>query len=254
MYQGYLIDLDGTMYNGETVIDGAKVFIDRLNAHNIPYLFLTNNATKSQEEATDKLLKMGFDVSKERMYTSSMATAEYLKTHHSGESAYVVGTDSLKKLIENAGLLVTEGRAEVVVMGLDTDVTYNKLKEASLLVAGGASFIATNLDKKFPTEYGFVPGNGSLVQVVMETTNKKPVIIGKPEHHILEAALKRMKLDKENVAMIGDNYDTDIMTGINGGIDTIHVNTGVTPLEDILKKDVKPNHAVNNLAEWSVLS
>lgn len=254
MYKGYLIDLDGTMYNGETEIAGAKDFICRLNQAEIPYLFLTNNATKSQSEATEKLLRMGFEVSKEKMYTSSMATAEYLKTNHPEQSVYVVGTDSLKNQITKNGLSVVEDNADIVVMGLDPDVTYEKLKKASFQVSGGAVFIATNMDRKFPTEFGFAPANGSLVRVVMETTGKAPLVIGKPERYILDGALKRLNMDKETVAMIGDNYETDILTGINGGMDTIHVNTGVTSAKEVTEKSLKPKYMINNLTEWSVQS
>lgn len=253
-YKGYLIDLDGTMYNGEAIIDGAKDFINELNHNQIPYLFLTNNATKSQEEAASKLLKMGFDVTAEHMYTSSMATAEYLQRHHVGERAFVVGTHSLKSLVAEAGLTMVDNGADVVVMGLDMNVTYATLGQAALEVGNGAQFIATNLDKSLPVENGFIPGNGSIVQVVINTTGKQPMVIGKPEHHILDCATRVLNLDKRTIAMVGDNYDTDIMTGINGGIDTIHVNTGVTGINEVLAKEVQPTHMINNLREWSVTS
>lgn len=253
-YKGYLIDLDGTMYNGEAVIDGAKDFINALNCHQIPYLFLTNNATKSQVEAASKLLNMGFDVTADHMYTSSMATAEYLQHYHMGERAFVVGTHSLKNLVADAGLTLVENEADVVVMGLDMNVTYAVLGQAALEVGSGAQFIATNLDKSLPVENGFIPGNGSIVQVVINTTGKQPIVIGKPEHHILDCATRVLGLDKSSIAMVGDNYDTDIMTGINGNIDTIHVNTGVTSYAEILTKEVKPTHMINNLKEWSVTS
>lgn len=251
-YKGYLIDLDGTMYNGSELIETARDFVAELDMLGIPYVFLTNNATKSQEEAVQKLLEMGVDTSPQNMYTSSMATAAYIRENHQGASAYVIGTPSLKKILENAGIALTEENADLVIMGLDPEVDYEKLKRAALLIGNGATFISTNPDKRFPTEEGIIPGNGALLQVLTATTGVEPVTIGKPNVYILEGAMKQLQLRKDEVALIGDNYDTDIMTGINGGIDTIHVNTGVSPVDEVMKKDVLPTHTINNLSEWSI--
>lgn len=252
MYKGYLIDLDGTMYNGTAVIDGAVDFIDRLNKECIPYVFLTNNATKTQVEAAQKLLDMGFDIHPETLYTSSMATAAYLKETAPGATVFVIGTDSLKETLEAAGLVLAEADADYVVMGLDPEINYEKLSKATLMINAGARFIATNPDKKFPTEKGFVPGNGSLVSVVATATDVQPVFIGKPEGIILESAVAALGLPKEDVLMVGDNYDTDILTGINGGVDTLHVNTGVTPKEEVTGKPHRPTYMIDNLNDWSV--
>lgn len=252
MYKGYLIDLDGTMYNGTAVIDGAVDFIDRLNKESIPYVFLTNNATKTQVEAAQKLLDMGFDIHPETLYTSAMATAAYLSETAPGASIYVIGSDSLKETLEASGLTLTEDDADYVVMGLDPDINYGKLSKAALMINSGSTFIATNPDRKFPTEKGFVPGNGSLVSVLVSATDVEPVIIGKPEGIILEAAVAALDLPKEKVLMVGDNYDTDILTGINGGVDTLHVNTGVTSREEVEGKIHRPTYMIDNLKEWSV--
>lgn len=251
-YKGYLIDLDGTLYNGSELIETAKDFVCKLTAQDIPYVFLTNNATKSQEEAVQKVLDMGVETTLENMYTSSMATAAYIRKHHRGRTAYVIGTPSLKEILQNAGVILTEDNADLVIMGLDLEVDYAKLMHAALLIQDGAVFIATNPDKRFPTEKGIVPGNGAIQQVLIETTGIKPVTIGKPSGFILDGAMKQLGLGKDEVALIGDNYDTDILTGINAGVDTIHVNTGVSRTEDVLKKDVIPTHTINNLSEWSV--
>lgn len=252
MYKGYLIDLDGTMYNGTAVIDGAVDFIDRLNKESIPYVFLTNNATKTQEGAAQKLLDMGFDIQPETLYTSAMATAAYLGEMDPGATVYVIGSDGLKEMLEDVGLTLTEEDAEYVVMGLDPELNYEKLSKGTLMINDGAKFIATNPDKKFPTEKGFVPGNGSLVSVLVSATGVEPVVIGKPEGIILESAVAALDLPKEEVLMVGDNYDTDILTGINGGVDTLHVNTGVTPKEKVTEKAHHPTHMIDNLKEWSV--
>lgn len=251
-YKGYLIDLDGTMYNGNELIETARDFVSRLEKKDIPYVFLTNNATKSQEEAVQKLLDMGVETTAGNMYTSAMATASYVRENHRGASAYVIGTSSLKKILEKAGITLTENDPDLVIMGLDPEVDYAKLKRAALLIGKGAAFIATNPDKRFPTEEGIIPGSGALQQVLIETTGVRPLIIGKPNASILDGAMEQLGLQKSEVALIGDNYDTDILTGINGGIDTIHVNTGVSPVEEVMKKEVLPTHIIKNLSEWSV--
>src|SRR5699024_5845341 len=188
----------------------------------------------------------------ETLYTSSMATAAYLRETAPGASAYVIGTDSLKETIEASGLILTEEDADYVVMGLDPEINYEKLSKGTLMINAGARFIATNPDKKFPTEKGFVPGNGSLVSVLTVATGIEPVFIGKPKGIILESAVAALGLPKEDVLMVGDNYDTDILTGINGGVDTLHVNTGVTPKEDVAKETHPPTYLIDNLKEWSV--
>lgn len=251
-YKGYLIDLDGTLYNGTALIETAKDFVARLTARNIPYVFLTNNATKSQAEAVQKVLAMGVETTAGNMYTSSMATAAYIRQHHQGESAYVIGTPSLKGILQDAGIILTEENADLVIVGLDLEVNYDKLSRAALLIGAGATFIATNPDKRFPTENGIVPGNGAIQQVLIETTGIQPITIGKPSSFILDGALKQLGLSKDEVALVGDNYDTDILTGINAGVDTIHVDTGVSRTEDVLKKDIAPTHTINNLSEWSI--
>ncbi|WP_344703389.1 TIGR01457 family HAD-type hydrolase [Salinicoccus jeotgali] len=255
MYEGYLIDLDGTMYNGGTVIEGAIDFIDRLNKASIPYVFLTNNATKTQEEAAQKLIDMGFDIHPRTLYTSTMATVDYLSAAHSGAAVYVVGSDSLKHSLESAGFKIIQSadeHADYVVMGLDIEINYGKLSEAALLIAAGATFISTNPDRKFPTERGLVPGNGALAAVLSSATDVEPVTVGKPSGIILEAAIKALGLPKERVLLVGDNYDTDIKTGLEGGVDTLHVDTGVTSSEQVRQQSLQPSFMIENLKEWSV--
>ncbi|MFC3420202.1 TIGR01457 family HAD-type hydrolase [Salinicoccus hispanicus] len=251
-YDGYLIDLDGTMYNGNTVIDGAIDFVDRLNKAHIPYVFLTNNATKTQEEAAKKLIDMGFDIHPETLYTSAMATAAYLEVEAPGASVHVIGSDGLKSTLEAVGCVITDDKPDFVVMGLDTALTYEKLALGARLISAGATFISTNPDRKFPSDEGFLPGNGSLVSVLASTTDVDPIVIGKPEGIILEAAVRALGLQKERVLLVGDNYDTDIRTGLDNGVDTLHVNTGVTSAEEVKEQARQPEYMINQLSEWSV--
>lgn len=249
MYKGYLIDLDGTMFNGDAVIDGAREFIDRLNEEKLPYLFLTNNATRSKNELLEKFDVMGFKTSAHHIYTSAMAMAKYIEEHYKAPKVFVIGTDSFKATLEEVAELTDEA-VDVVVMGLDPTITYDKIIQACRLIQNGAEFLATNPDQKIKSHFGFSPGNGAFVKLVSDVTGVAPTIIGKPEKYILEGALAELKLHKEDVAMIGDNYDTDILTGINGGVDTIHVNTGVHSTKDVRSRNKVPTHQIDNLNEW----
>lgn len=253
MYKGYLIDLDGTMFNGDAVIDGAVNFIDRLNSSGIPYLFLTNNATRLPEEILKKFEVMGFTTTANHIYTSAAAMKSYLEQEFNSPGVYLVGTDSFKNtLTKDSSIVLTDTAPDAVVMGLDTSITFDKIITACRLIQEGARFLATNPDIKIKTDYGFSPGNGSFVKLVSEVTGVEPVITGKPNRYILDGALARLNLLPGEAAMIGDNYDTDILTGINGGLDTIHVGTGVHSKEEVMTKKIPPSHIIDTLYDWQL--
>lgn len=249
-YKGYFIDIDGTMYKGSEIIEGAIEFIEYLNANNKDYLFVTNNSSKTPGEVAEKLNNMGFNTSSEHVITSAMATAGYISEESPGASVYMVGGSGLKSSLSDAGLVIKEDQnVDYVVMGLDVNISYEKLSVACLAVRNGAKFISTNKDVSIPNERGFLPGNGSLTSVVSVSTGQTPIFIGKPETIIMEQAVEKIGLSKEECVMIGDLYDTDILAGINSGIDTLHVQTGVTSLEEINLKEILPTYSVKNLFE-----
>ncbi|WP_426401842.1 TIGR01457 family HAD-type hydrolase [Mammaliicoccus lentus] len=249
-YKGYLIDLDGTMYKGSQVIEGAIEFIDYLNKEDKDYLFVTNNSSKTSEEVAEKLNEIGFHTSSEHVITTAMATAGYISEESPGATVYMVGGTGLRKSLNDAGLIVKDDEhVDYVVMGLDEEITYEKLTVACLAVRNGAKFISTNKDVSIPKERGFLPGNGSLTSVVSVSTGQTPIFIGKPETIIMEQALEKIGHAKEECIMIGDLYDTDILAGINSGIDTLHVHTGVTTFEEIQRKEVLPTYSIKNLLE-----
>lgn len=249
-YKGYFIDIDGTMYKGSEIIEGAIEFIEYLNANNKDYLFVTNNSSKTPAEVAEKLNNMGFNTSSEHVITSAMATAGYISEESPGASVYMVGGSGLKSSLSDAGLVIKEDQnVDYVVMGLDVNISYEKLSVACLAVRNGAKLISTNKDVSIPNERGFLPGNGSLTSVVSVSTGQTPIFIGKPETIIMEQAVEKIGLSKEECVMIGDLYDTDILAGINSGIDTLHVQTGVTSLEEINLKEILPTYSVKNLFE-----
>lgn len=249
-YGGYLIDLDGTMYRGNEPIDGAAKFIDTLNKKGNPYLFLTNNSTSTQKSVARKLTSMGIDTTADHVFTSSIATAKYIKQQKAHARCMVIGEEGLHDAIENEGLRLADTTCDYVVIGLDREISYEKLVQACLAIREGAVFVSTNGDIAIPTERGFLPGNGALTSVITVSTGVQPIFIGKPEQIIMDEALDVLGVAKKDTLMVGDNYQTDILAGINAGIDTLMVFTGITSFREYPKLKTKPTYNVQNLVEW----
>lgn len=253
-YAGYMIDLDGTIYRGKEKIPAAKRFIERLQEHDIPFLFVTNNSTQAPIKVVENLAN-NFDihVKEENVYTSALATADYIADLNKNKrSVYVIGEVGLKQAILDKGFHFEETNPDYVVVGLDYDVTYHKFELATLAIKRGAKFIGTNADTNLPNERGLVPGAGSVIALVECSTQQKATYIGKPETIIMEKALERLGLPKDEVVMVGDNYMTDIKAGINFGIDTMLVYTGVSTRELVRKQEIAPTIELGSLDEWKV--
>ncbi|WP_034550965.1 TIGR01457 family HAD-type hydrolase [Carnobacterium funditum] len=252
-YKGYLIDLDGTMYNGTEPILAAPRFIQRLQDKQVPFLFVTNNTTKTQKEVTDNLrINFDIDVTEEHIYTASLATAKYMKKLNKGNKLFVIGETGLKDALAKSGFIEDKENPDFVVVALDRAVTYTDFEVATLAIQKGAQFIATNKDTNMPSEKGMVPGAGSLVAMVVAATRVEPTFIGKPESIIMDEALETIGLKKEEVVMVGDNYETDILAGIQNGIDTLLVYTGFTNPEDMTNEMKQPTHHIHSLDEWII--
>lgn len=253
-YSGYFIDLDGTIYKGRERYPSGKRFIERLQAAEIDYRFVTNNSTKTPEEVARNLTdNHDIPTSPEQVYTSAMATADFLRTQPKIESVLIIGEGGLKTAIEQAGFqLVTKAPADAVVIALDRDVTYEKLMEATFAIQAGARFIATNIDTNLPNELGMTPGAGAFVTFIETATQTKPVVIGKPSKTIIDLALARVDKNANEVIMVGDNYNTDIKAGLNAGMDTLLVYTGVAVKTDVQQYEaaVRPTYEVDSLDDW----
>lgn len=250
-YEGYLIDLDGTIYRGNEIIEGAEEFIRAIRDSGRPYLFLTNNSSKTQEDVASHLNGMGIETLPEHVFTSSLAAAKYIKHQKDDARCYVIGEDGLIDAIQKEGMTVVPDEAcDFVVFGIDRHITYEKYAKACLAIRNGATFISTNSDNAIPTEHGLLPGNGALTSVISVSTNQEPIFIGKPESIIMKEALEVLGTNAENTLMVGDNYNTDIKAGIQSGIDTLMVFTGVTPFDMYPNLEVKPTYHVQNLREW----
>ncbi|WP_125590646.1 TIGR01457 family HAD-type hydrolase [Companilactobacillus jidongensis] len=256
-YQTYLIDLDGTMYRGKDKIPEAKIFIDNLNANNLDYYFLTNNTTKTPQQVADNLMNNHqITATAEQIITPSLATADYVKGMFGdgpeNHSAYVIGEYGLKSAIFGTGVQLNEVDPDVVIVGLDYDVTYHKFELATLAIKRGAFFIGTNADTNLPNERGLVPGAGSVISLVETSTQQKAKYIGKPERDIVDFAVSVKAFDPSTAIMVGDNYNTDIKCGLSAGLDTLMVYTGVSTHEDIAAQTKKPTYQVESLDLWNV--
>ncbi len=251
-YKGYLIDLDGTMYKGKEKIEEAGEFVHRLQQKGLPYLFVTNNSSRRPEQVAEKL--QGFDIpaTKDQVFTTSMATAQFIADRKPNSTAFVIGEEGICSALEEKGITLKNENPDFVVVGIDRNINYEKLSLACLGVRNGATFISTNGDIAIPTERGLLPGNGSLTSVVTVSTQTDPIFIGKPESIIMEQALSVLGVAKEDTLMVGDNYDTDILAGINAGLDTLLVHTGVTTKEILQGKEIQPTYTIDTLDMWDI--
>lgn len=264
-YKAYLIDLDGTIYKGKDRIPSAEKFIERLQLEEIPFLFVTNNATKTPQEVADNLANhYHITVLPDLVYTSGVATADYIKEHITGQKAFVIGEKALKEQLQLAGYQVVDQDPDFIVQALDRELTYQKLEKATLAIREGLPYIVTNGDTNIPTERGFVPGSGAITAFLRAATQTEPIMIGKPSPIIMQGALDKLNhmlqsnqeeatlLSKEDLVMVGDNYQTDILAGIDFGMDTLMVLTGFSTLDDIKGKEKQPTHVTPDLSQWSL--
>ncbi|HEL0947772.1 TPA: TIGR01457 family HAD-type hydrolase [Streptococcus equi subsp. equi] len=253
-YKAYLIDLDGTIYQGKNRIPAGERFIKRLQEKGIPYLLVTNNTTRTPEMVQEMLAnQFNVHTGLETIYTATMATVDYMNDMNRGKTAYVIGETGLKSTIAEAGYTEDTENPAYVVVGLDTEVTYEMLSIATLAIQKGALFIGTNPDLNIPTERGLMPGAGALNALLEAATRVKPVFIGKPNAIIMNKALEILKVPRSEVAMVGDNYLTDIMAGIQNDMATILVTTGFTKAKEVPSLPIKPDHVLASLDEWELL-
>ena len=249
----YLFDMDGTLYLGERLFGFTQELLNTIKSTGRRYLFMTNNSSKSVDDYVAKLEKLGISATREDFITSSQATAYYLKENYPGHKLYVCGTNSLKAELKREGLTVTENIADVdcIVMGFDTELTFQKLEDVSrlLLTREEIPYIATNPDYVCPTEFGSVPDCGSVCDMIFNATGKRPVVIGKPSPLMPLLAMEQHGYTKEETAVIGDRIYTDIKSGLNAGITGILVMSGETT-EAILAQSADKPHLVLDDASY----
>lgn len=248
-YKTVCLDLDGTVYKGIEPIPEAVHFIHRMQQQGIEPYYITNNASMSRVQLREKLAGFGILTTEDFIYTSGMAVAHYVKRDMPHANVFVIGTDALRSELEGAGLQLVEQSADAVVMGIDKDITYTKLATACLEVRAGAKLIATNPDHAFPSHQGFLPGNGAFVKLVEFSTETEATFCGKPSPIMLELIQQQTGSAKEEMVLIGDNMKTDLQAGIDFGMDTIHVNSGVDRPETVRSLGMKVTRYIETMDE-----
>lgn len=226
--KGLLIDLDGTLYHGRQRIEGADLLIKRLRALQTPYLFVTNNSSRTPEQVAAHLMEMGIPASPEEVCTSSLAAAKYIAEESPGAKVAMLGEEGLRDALLSAGLSIVEHHPEYVVQGIDRAFHYDKLTHAVRWIQEGAVSILTNPDLLLPSDGGLMPGAGSLGAAIEAASGVKPTIIGKPSSILMKFASDRLGLAPEETYVIGDNMRTDIAAGVHAGCKTVLVMTGIT--------------------------
>ena len=247
----FLLDMDGTIYLDNDLFDGTMDFLEYVKSIGGKYIFLTNNSSKSVDKYIEKLGNLGIETTEEDFLTSTNATVLYLEKKNY-RKIYAFGTTSFKEQLKAAGLPITdklEDGIDCLCMGFDTELTFQKLEDACILLNRRVDYVATNPDWVCPTWYGYVPDCGSVSQMLYNATKRKPIFIGKPEPTMALLAMEKTGFGKEETAVMGDRLYTDIACGVNAGISSIFVLSGEGTMEDVQTSDVKPEFIYKNIRE-----
>ena len=251
-HKNYICDMDGVLVRGSQVVPGANEFIQRLQAAGAKFLVLTNNSLYTPRDLHVRLQRIGLEVPPNAIYTSALATAQFLATQQPGGSAYVIGEAGLTTALHDAGFILTDQQPDYVVLGETTAYSFERITQAMRFVADGARFIATNPDVSGPGEGGMVPATGAVAALISAATGIQPYYIGKPNPLIMRTALRTLDAHSEESVMVGDRMDTDIIIGTESGLETILVLTGVTRRENVARYPYRPTHIVDSVADIEV--
>ncbi|HHT49229.1 MAG TPA: HAD-IIA family hydrolase [Firmicutes bacterium] len=243
----FLLDLDGTVYLGDSLFPWAPGFFQRLRELGKDFIFVTNNTSRRGLYWAEKLRGMGISLQAEQVFTSGEATRYYLKQNYPEKQVYLVGTPDLEEEFAADGFKLTTNHPSAVVFSFDQTLTYEKLRVACTLIRQGVPFIATHPDLNCPTPQGPIPDCGAMIAAVTAATNVEPKIIGKPYPEMVEALCQKYNLDRKSVAIIGDRLYTDIAMGQQAGITSILVLSGETKYEDLKDSPYVPNLIATNL-------
>jgi NagD protein len=246
--KNYLIDMDGVLVSGRTIIPGADQFIERLQASGAEFLVLTNNPLYTPGDLAHRFKIIGLDIPAERIFTSAMATARFLRSQKANATAFVIGESGLTSPIHEVGYVITDTAPDYVVLGETQSYNLEQITKAIRLVAEGAHFIATNPDPSGPGEGGIVPACGAMAALIERATGVAPFFVGKPNPLMMRMALNYLDVHSEDTVMVGDRMDTDIIGGVQAGLETILVLTGVTREEDVRRFPYQPTRILPSVA------
>jgi len=250
--KNYLMDMDGVLVRGTSIIPGAAEFIERLKKRNAKYLVLTNNPRFTPGDLAHRLQWIGLDIPAERIFTSALATARFLHAQHPNSTAYVIGDSGLTDAIHEAGYVITDHDPEYVVLGETNSIDYEQITAAIRLVSQGSHFIATNPDPSGPTEEGLVPACGAMAALIERASGVSPFFVGKPNPLMIRLALNYLGVHSEVTVMVGDRMDTDIVTGIESGMETVLVLTGVTEEGAVRRFPYQPTRIIKTIGDLEV--
>ena len=247
--KGFICDMDGVIYHGNRLLPGVKEFVDWLYAEKKHFLFLTNSSERSPKELQQKLGRMGLEVDESHFYTSAQATARFIRSQAPGCSAYVVGGAGLIMALHDEGITMNDVDPDYVIIGEGNTYNYENILKAVRLVMRGAKLIGTNSDLTGPSEDGIVPACRAMISPIELATGKTAYFIGKPNPLMMRTGLRILGVHSEEAVMIGDRMDTDIVAGIETGLDTVLVLSGVTDRNDIKKFPYRPRLVLNGVGE-----
>ena len=245
----FITDMDGVLVRGTEIIPGADRFIARLEELGRQYLVLTNNSLYAPRDLAHRLHLIGLEIPIERLYTSAMATASFLQSQRPEGTAFVIGGSGLTQAVHDIGYVITDIDPDYVVLGETENYHYETVTKAIRLIDAGARFIATNPDVSGPSEAGIIPGCGAMAALIERATGKSPFYVGKPNPLMMRSALNYLDVHSEDTVMIGDRMDTDIVAGVESGMPTILVLTGVTRREDIERFPYRPTWVLESVGE-----
>jgi NagD protein len=247
--RSWLMDMDGVLVHEEQAIPGAAEFLARLRDLGAPFLVLTNNSVYTRRDLVARLRISGLEVPEEAIWTSALATATFLQNQRPGGSAFVIGEAGLTTALHQAGYTLTERDSDYVILGETRTYSFERLTRAIRLITNGARFIATNPDPTGPSTEGPLPATGSVAALVSRATGVQPYFVGKPNPLMMRSALNAIEAHSEHTAMIGDRMDTDIISGLEAGLETILVLSGVTTREEAERFPFRASRVVNSVAD-----
>ena len=247
--KGFICDMDGVIYHGNRILPGASEFVNWLRQNNKEFLFLTNNSGYTKRELQQKLARMGMEVSEEHFYTSALATAAFLKEQSPGCSVYAIGEAGLLNALYDAGITMNDVNPDYVVIGEGKSYSIDTLTKATNLVLKGAKLVGANSDVSGPIEQGIMPACGALIAPIEIATGTKAYFCGKPNPLMMRTCLKLLGCHSAEAVMIGDRMDTDIISGMEAGMSSVLVLSGVTDMEDLKSYAYKPSLVLEGVGD-----
>jgi NagD protein len=247
--KNYLLDMDGVLVTGTNLIPGADKFIERLKERGAKYLVLTNNPRYTPGDLAHRLNWIGLDIPPAQIFTSALATARFLHAQRPHSTAFVIGESGLTDAIHDVGYIITDHNPEYVLLGETNSIDFEQITTAIRLVSQGAHFIATNPDPAGPAEGGIVPACGAMAALIESASGVSPFFVGKPNPLMMRLALNFLGAHSEQTVMVGDRMDTDIVAGIESGMETVLVLTGVTREQDVRRFPYQPTRIAKSIGE-----